>query len=383
MKKKIILLVIILCVAGAAGYKFFFARENTDIASHLEMTKVTKENITKVVSSNGTIEPRNKIDVGTQVSGIIEKIYVDFNDEVKKGQLIATLDTYLLSEEVKETKSRLDSASKKLKIAKLNLQRNQDLFKEGYIAKTALEEYEIALAESESSYNSALASYNKAKRNLSYAQITSPVDGTIIAKEVEVGQTVAASFSTPTLFSIAEDLTKMQIETSISEADIGMIKQGIPVTFTVDAYPADTFEGKIEQVRLNPNTESNVVIYTVIINIENPDKKLLPGMTAFVDIKIAEAKDVPALPKSALQFKLPPRLRSLLTEMPPEGLKYHEAVVYKLQNGKVAPVVIETGLSNDSLVEVVKGLSLGEEIISEYTEKTVKKKGGSGRPPRM
>jgi HlyD family secretion protein len=381
--KKILIILIILCVAGGACYKFFYDSDNINIANHLEMTKTAKGNITKIVSSNGTIEPRNKVDVGTQVSGIIEKIYVDFNDEVKKGQLIATLDTYLLEEEVKETKSRLESAEKKLKIAKKNYQRNQDLFKEGYIAKTALEEYEIALAEAETGYNSALASYNKAKRNLSYAQITSPVDGTIIAKEVEVGQTVASSFSTPTLFSIAEDLTKMQIETSISEADIGMIKQGIPVTFTVDAYPADTFNGTIEQVRLNPNTESNVVIYTVIINIDNPDKKLLPGMTAFVDIKIAEVKDVLTLPKSTLQFKLPANLRDYLTELPPEGLKYHEAVVYKLQGNKVAPVVIETGLSNDSLVEVVKGLSAGEEVISEYTEKTVKKKSGSSRRPPM
>ena len=374
--KKLLLLLVVLGIAGGVYYKFWYADKSIDITSHLEMTKVTKGSFAKVVSSNGTIQPRNKVDVGTQVSGIIEKIYVDYNDEVKKGQLIALLDTYLLEEEVKETKSRLESAEKKLKIARLNYKRNQDLFKDGYIAKTALEEYEVSLSDAESSYNSALASYNKAKRNLGYAKITSPVDGTVIAKEVEVGQTVASNFSTPTLFSIAEDLTKMQIETSISEADIGMIKQGIPVTFTVDAYPADTFDGVIEQVRLNPNTESNVVIYTVIINIENPDKKLLPGMTAFVDIKIAEVKDVLTLPKSTLQFKLPPNLKDHLTELPPEGLKYHEAVVYKLQGNKVAPVVIETGLSNDSLVEVVKGLSLDENVISEYTEKAVRKKGG-------
>lgn len=381
--KKLFFLLLIIIVSAGAYYKYVYSRNNINISDYLEITKVNEGNIVKVVSSNGTIEPRNKVDVGTQVSGIIEEIFVDYNDEVKKGELIASLDTYLLEEEVKETKSILDSTFKKLQISKLNYSRNQELFKEGYISKMELEEYEIALAEAESSYNSALANYNKAQRNLSYARITSPVDGTVIAKEVEVGQTVAASFSTPTLFSIAEDLTKMQIETSISEADIGMIKKGIPVTFTVDAYPADVFEGKIEQVRLNPDTESNVVIYTVIINIENPDKKLLPGMTAFVDIKIAEANNVLTLPKSTLQFKLPTDLRGVLTASPPDNLRYHEAVVYKLTGkNSISPIVIETGLSDDSSVEITKGLSKGEEIISEYIATGKKKKNG-GRGPMM
>ncbi len=379
--KKLLIILIILGVAGAGSYFFYFKPAQNNITSKLDMVKVEKGYVHKQISSSGTIEPRNVVEVGTQVSGIIEEIFVDYNDEVKAGQLIATLDKYLLDEEAKEKQSNLNAATSKLKIAKLNLERNQKLFKEGYISQTELEEYEIALANAQYVYDSAIAAMNKANRNLGYARITSPVDGTIISKEVEVGQTVAASLSTPTLFKIAQDLTKMQIETSISEADIGMIKSGMATEFTVDAYPAYTFKGKIGQIRLNPSTESNVVIYTVIIDIENEDKKLLPGMTAFVNISIDKRENVPVIPKSALQFKLPANLRSYVSSVPPSGLKYEEAVVYKLNGDKITPVVITTGLSDDSFTEVTGGLKQGEEIISEYNEKGVKKSGGSHPPP--
>ena len=380
--KKILILLIILGIAGASAYFFYYKPAKDDISGKLDMVKVERGSVHKQISSSGTIEPRNVVEVGTQVSGIIEEIFVDYNDEVKEGQLIASLDKYLLSEDAKEKQSNLNTASSKLKIAKLNFQRNQKLFKEGYISQTELEEYEIALANAQYAYDSAVAAANKSNRNLGYARITSPVDGTIISKEVEVGQTVAASLSTPTLFKIAEDLTKMQIETSISEADIGMIKSGMAAEFTVDAYPAHTFKGEIGQIRLNPSTESNVVIYTVIINIENQNKQLLPGMTAFVNISVDKKENVPVIPKSALQFKLPPNLRSYVSSRPPSGLKYEEAVVYKLNGNKIDPVVITTGLSDDSFTEVLSGLNEGEKIISEYIESGVKKS-GKNHPPRM
>ena len=380
--KKIVVILMLFIIGGAASYYFYFKPKSDNIASKLEMVTVGKGSVHKEISSSGTINPRNIVDVGTQVSGIIEKIFVDYNDEVKEGQLIATLDTYLLDEEVKQTKSNLETAKAKLRITKLNYDRNKELHKDGYISQTELEEYEVATATAQSAYDSALASYNKAKRNFGYAKITSPVHGTIIAKEVEVGQTVAASFSTPTLFKIAEDLTKMQIETSVSEADIGMIKSGMPITFTVDAYPAETFKGTIGQIRLNPATESNVVVYTVIITIDNDDKKLLPGMTAFVNISVDKKDGVLVIPKSALQFKLPLELRHLISGEAPKNLKYDEAVVYELQGEKIVPKIIVTGLSDDSTTEVLGGLEEGEEIISEYVA-SGKKKPSSQRPPMM
>ena len=380
--KKFFILFFIICISGLSFYLYYYTISKNKISNKLEMVRVEKGYVHKQISSSGTIQPRNVVEVGTQVSGIIEEIFVDYNDEVKEGQLIASLDKYLLEEDAKEKQSNLNTASSKLKIAELNLKRNQELFKEGYISQSELEEYEISLANAQYSYDSAIAAANKSNRNLGYAQITSPVDGTIISKEVEVGQTVAASLSTPTLFQIAEDLTKMQIETSISEADIGMIKSGMEADFTVDAYPASTFKGTIGQIRLNPSTESNVVIYTVIINIENEDKKLLPGMTAFVNISVDEKEGVPVIPKSALQFKLPANLRSYVSSIPPSGLKYEEAVVYKLNGDKIDPIVITTGLSDDSFIEVVGGLKEGDEIISEYIEKGVKKSEGN-RPSPM
>ena len=223
--------------------------------------------------------------MGTQVSGIVEKVYVDYNEEVKKGQLLADLDRSLLNEEMKEKEALLTLSKAKLKISKLNYKRIEDLYKENLISKSEFEEAEIDLETASSDLETAEANYAKAKRNLGYTRIVSPVSGTIISKDVDSGQTVAASYQTPTLFTVAEDLSKMQIEANISEADIGLLKKGMTASFTVDAYPNEIFKGEVYQIRLNPTEEENVIMYTVVVRFENKEKKLLPGMTAFVKIQ--------------------------------------------------------------------------------------------------
>lgn len=252
---------------------------------------ITRGDIIQTVTATGEIQPVNTVNVGSQVSGTIEDIFVDYNSQVKKGDLLLTIEPSVLQSSVDESKASLDSAKSELKYAKSEYERNKTLFQDGFISRAEMEKSQTTYEQAEQAVNKAQYSYERAVTNLGYATITSPVDGTVISRKVDKGQTVAASFQTPDLFEIAEDLSKMQIETAVSEADIGMIKDGLPVTFTVDAYPNQTFKGHVQQIRLSPTTVSNVVVYTVVIDVDNSDLKLMPGMTAFVTIVVAEAKN--------------------------------------------------------------------------------------------
>ncbi len=252
---------------------------------------VTRGNLKQVVTATGEIRPVNTILVGSQVSGNIDTIYVDFNDEVKKGDLLLTIEPSVLQASVDEAKASLDSAESQRNFAKNEYDRSKMLYNEGFIARAEMEQALTTFETSEQSVNRAKSQYERAKTNLGYATITSPVDGTVISRKVDKGQTVAASFQAPDLFEIAEDLSKMQIETSVSEADIGMVKEKQKVTFTVDAYPTQTFEGYVRQIRLSPTTTSNVVVYTAVIDVDNHDLRLMPGMTAFVTITVSERTD--------------------------------------------------------------------------------------------
>jgi HlyD family secretion protein len=252
---------------------------------------ITRGNISQTVTATGEIMPVNTVSVGSQVSGTIEEIFVDYNSTVKKGDILLKIEPSVLQASVDEAKASLDSAISQRNYAKNEYNRNKTLFKDGFIARAEMEQSQTQYEQSESSVIRAQSQYDKAVTNLGYATIVSPVDGTVISRKVDKGQTVAASFQTPDLFYIAEDLTKMQIETAVSEADIGAIKQGQKVTFTVDAYASQVFEGFVYQVRLSPTTTSNVVVYTVVINVDNADLKLMPGMTAFVTIIIDSATD--------------------------------------------------------------------------------------------
>ena len=253
---------------------------------------VTRGDIKHVVTATGEINPVNTVSVGSQVSGTISNIYVDYNSHVTKGQLLLEIDPSVLQATVDEARAALDSAKSQLNLARNDYERNKTLYDSGYIARAEMEQSQTNYEQAQQSVKRTESQYERALTNLGYATITSPVDGTVISRKVDKGQTVAASFQTPDLFEIAEDLSKMQIETAVSEADIGVIKEGQNVTFTVDAYPRKTFNGIVKQVRLSPTTTSNVVVYTVVIDVDNADLSLMPGMTAFVTIMIDAATDV-------------------------------------------------------------------------------------------
>ena len=252
---------------------------------------ITRGDITQTVTATGEIQPVNTVSVGSQVSGTIEDIFVDYNSHVNMGDILLTIEPSVLKSSVDEAKASLDSSKSELKYAKSEYERNQSLYADGFISRAEMEKSQTIYEQAAQAVNKAQYSYDRALTNLGYATITSPVNGTVIARKVDKGQTVAASFQTPDLFEIAEDLSKMQIETAVSEADIGMIKTGQPVTFTVDAYPNQTFHGNVHQIRLSPTTVSNVVVYTVVINVDNSDLRLMPGMTAFVTVLIDNAKN--------------------------------------------------------------------------------------------
>ncbi len=290
---------IILFISVAGGFMYFMGGGDNQGAGFATAT-ISRGNLRQVVTATGEIQPLNTINVGSQVSGTIEAIYVDYNSKVKKGDILLEIEPSVLQASVDEAKASLVSAESQRNYAKSEYERNKILYDDGFISRAELEQSQTTYEQAEQSVNRMQSQYDRAVTNLGYATITSPVDGTVISRQVDVGQTVAASFQTPDLFEIAEDLSKMQIETAVSEADIGMITEGLPVTFTVDAYPTQTFEGTVRQVRLSPTITSNVVVYTVVIDVDNSDLKLKPGMTAFVTILISEKIDVWKVQNSAL-----------------------------------------------------------------------------------
>lgn len=279
--------VIILLIAGI----WWFFATKTEKVEYVTVN-ITRGDLRHVVTATGEINPVNTVSVGSQVSGTIENIYVDYNSHVNKGDLLLTIEPSVLQASVDEARATLDSAKSQLTLAKNDYERNKTLYDSGYIARAEMEQSQTNYEQAVQSVKRAQSQYDRAETNLSYATITSPVEGTVISRKVDKGQTVAASFQTPDLFEIAEDLSKMQIETAVSEADIGVIKEGQSVTFTVDAYPTKEFNGTVRQVRLSPTTTSNVVVYTVVIDVDNADLSLMPGMTAFVTILVSEARDI-------------------------------------------------------------------------------------------
>ena len=280
--KKIVLGIAGVAVIGVVCY--FFLGASPGRALSWETTQVKRERISNMVSATGTVEPVTKVDVGTQVSGIVDKIYVDYNSVVKKGQLIAEMDKVTLQAELESQEAQLANAKAEYDYQQKNYARSKVLFEKKLISDTDYESATYNYEKAKSTYDKSKADIVKVRRNLGYAVITSPIDGVVISREVEEGQTVAAGFETPTLFTIAKDLTEMQVIADVDEADIGQVMDGQRVTFSVDAYPNDIFEGVVTQVRLEATVESNVVTYEVVISAPNPDLKLKPGLTATVSI---------------------------------------------------------------------------------------------------
>ena len=303
MKKKRILIVVCIVAAVAAGIGAIRHFRSAKKGGEMQFSEVKRGDIENTVSSTGTLSAVNSVDVGAQVSGIIDKLYVDFNSEVKAGQVLVVLDTTIVAAQAFDARAGLKRSRAQLDQAEAEYKRNEPLFENGYLSATEFTTIKTSYDAAVASYQSSEAALKRALKNLEYTTITSPINGTVIQRNVDAGQTIQASFQAPTLFIIASDMKSMQIEVNVDESDIGLIKEGMRVNFTVQAYPDDTFTGKVRQVRLQPTTLQNVVNYTVVVDASNDGGKLLPGMTATVDFIIEEKKDVLLVPNSALQFK--------------------------------------------------------------------------------
>jgi HlyD family secretion protein len=328
-----------------------------------ETAKVEKQNISTSITATGTIEPVTSVTVGTQVSGIVSKLYVDYNSVVKKGQVIAELDKTNLISELNRAKADLTSAQSTLNYETSNFNRYQTLFDKGLVSANDYESARLSYDKARQSVASSRESVQKAQTNLGYATITSPIDGVVLSKSVEEGQTVAASFNTPELFTIAQDLTDMRVIADIDEADIGGVKEGQRVTFTVDAFPEDKFEGQVTQVRQQATTSSNVVTYEVVISAPNKDLKLKPGLTANVTIYTLEKNDVLAAPAKALRFV--PNEALLKNGQQIEDVEAKNKV-WTLEGNTFKAHAVEVGTSNGMLTEITSGISAGTEVLVDF-----------------
>lgn len=323
--------------------------------------------LSEVVTATGTMESVTSVDVGTQVTGIISNLYVDFNDEVKKGQLIAEIDKTVLQSELQSADATLASAKATYEYTKSNYERDKSLHSEKLISdyeyQTSKKDFEVARM----AYEKGQADRVRAAKNLTYAEITSPIDGIVVSREVEVGQTVVSNMSVASLYVIA-DLDHMQVVGAVDEADIGQVKVGQHVTFTVDAYPDDTFTGTVTQVRINPTTTNNVVTYEVIVSTTNPDHKLLPGMTANLSIYTLELENATAIPLKALKFE--PMADENAGNLPkPEPLKQPAAhSIWIVRDNKLIETAVELGMKNSVYQQIISGLNPGDKVALQYEE---------------
>jgi HlyD family secretion protein len=369
--KKLFVLVVMASIGWGIWYSFF---RKIPVVYELRTEKADSGDITATVTASGKLNAVSVVEVGTQVSGTIQEIYVDYNSPVKEEQLIAQLDPSVLRSQLIESRANLEvaeagvgSASASLVDSERKSKRNKELYSRNLISKSELEDSETdvllkraQLREAKARVTQAQAAVERAQTNLDFTRITSPVDGVIVSRQVDVGQTVAASFQTPTLFSIARDLTRMQIDTSVDEADIGRVAEGQDVDFRVDAFPEELFAGKVVQVRIAPATTDNVVTYTVVIHVDNADLRLKPGMTANVSIKTDKRQDVLRIPTAALRFRPPQNLLDALpavsedTSAQTPGL--NSGNVWIVHDKQLArKIFVQTGVSDNNRIEVVSG----------------------------
>ena len=357
---KIWIAVLVVVIVAVAAWALSGGKKQEEL--NFKEEAVGLETLQNSVTATGTIEAVTSVTVGTQVSGIVNKLYVDYNSQVKKGQVIAELDKTNLLSELNTAKANLESAQSSLNYQSANLNRYQTLYKKGLVAADDYENALLTYRQAKEQVATAKESVQKAQTNLGYATITSPIDGTVISKSVEEGQTVAASFSTPELFTIAKDLTNMQVIADVDEADIGGVKEGNRVTFTVDAYPDDTFEGTVKQVRLEATTTNNVVTYEVVISAPNADLKLKPGLTANVTIMTQERSGVLAVANKALRFT--PTKETVGKDIKIVDCKGKNKV-WTLANKTLTAHPVTIGQSDGIHTEVTKGLKKGQKIVTE------------------
>ena len=357
---KIWIAVVVIVIVAVAAWAMSGGKKEEDI--NFKEEKVALKTLQNSVTATGTIEAVTSVTVGTQVSGIVNKLYVDYNSQVKKGQVIAELDKTNLLSELNTAKANLASAQSSLNYQAANMERYKTLYKKGLVSADEYENALLTYRQAKEQVASSKENVQRAQTNLGYATITSPIDGTVISKSVEEGQTVAASFNTPELFTIAKDLTNMQVVANVDEADIGGVKEGNRVTFTVDAYPDDTFEGTVKQVRLEATTTNNVVTYEVVISAPNADLKLKPGLTANVTIYTQERSGVRAVANKALRFT--PTKETVGKDMKIVDCKGKNKV-WTLNGNTLTAHPVTIGQSDGINTEITKGLKQGDKIVTE------------------
>lgn len=355
----------VVVIIAVAAWALSGGKEKEEI--NFKQEKVSLQTLQNCVTATGTIEAVTSVTVGTQVSGIVNKLYVDYNSQVKKGQVIAELDKTNLLSELNTAKANMASAQSQLNYQNANMKRYQTLYKKGLVSADDYENALLTYRQAKEQVATAKEQVQRAQTNLGYATITSPIDGTVISKSVEEGQTVAASFNTPELFTIAKDLTNMQVVADVDEADIGAVKEGDRVTFTVDAYPDDTFEGTVKQVRLQATTTNNVVTYEVVISAQNADLKLKPGLTANVTIYTQERTGVLAVANKALRFT--PTKETVGKDMKIVDCKGKNKV-WTLDGKTLTAHPVSIGQTDGMHTEITKGLKAGQQIVTEIVVNT-------------
>lgn len=366
MKSKKTIIIIAIILIAVVAVIFVLGRKKKE-RTVIVTVPVEQGNIATIVTSTGTIQPVDTVAVGTQISGIIKSIYTDYNANVTEGQLLAELDPTLMQATVDQMKGTLAQATSNLNYGKANYQRQKELFDVGAISRAAYDIATNTYETAEANVASIRAQLVSAQQNLAFTKIYSPIDGVVLNRSVSVGQTVAAAFNTPTLFSLAKDITKMQVQAMVDEADIGEVTTGQRATFTVDAFVEDVFNGTVKEIRLQPTTSSNVVTYTTIIEANNDDMKLKPGMTATVTIYTKEANNSLLIPNSALKFTPNPQSLSedyqiIATEK--KDLGANEAIVWVLNGQTLEARIIKTGITNSAQIAVLDGLTAGDKVIT-------------------
>lgn len=382
-----VLVVIVLVLAAAGGYAWWQSQASTSPAERWRLESADRGDVVQVVSANGNVNPVTSVNVGTQVSGTIIRLHADYNSVVKEGQLLAELDPALFNAALAQSEANLNAAQAALRLAQTKEARTRSLVGKGFISQAELDTAVKELEAGQAQVELVKAQVERDKTNLRYTIIRSPISGVVVARNVELGQTVAASFNTPTLFQIARDLAEMQIETSIAEADIGGIKEGLQARFRVDAFPGQFFRGAVRQVRLNPTIQSNVVSYTVIVTADNAEGKLKPGMTAFVQITANRREGVLRVPNAALRFRPPAETApsggaAKTAGAPPGGGAGGGGMgggggggagsrrdagprVYKLADGKLMAVPVQVGVADTAWTEIVGGeVKEGDKLVT-------------------
>ena len=392
-KKPLLIAVAALLVAGLLAW--WLMPSGLPAESRYVTATIERGAITQTVSANGTLNPVTLVNVGSQVSGIVRKIYADFNDRVKAGQILLELDPALIEAQLQQSTANVENVRASLELAQANEARTRGLFAQEYVTRLELDQTVQAFKSARAQLAVSEAQAKRDRTNLSYTVIRSPVAGVVVSREVNTGQTVAASFQTPTLFKIAQDLRKMQIDTSYAEADVGSIHVGQKANFRVDAFPNRSFQGMVHQVRLNPTTQQNVVTYNVVVSVDNADQSLLPGMTAYVNIIVAQRKDVVMVPNAALRFRPADAAGRADKSMAsnknqdgrsdgnrqarskPEGTPM--GTVYVLEDGQTKAIKIAAGITDNRNTEVLGAeLKEGAVVILEDRELSAKKSSSSG-----